>query len=163
MSFSVFDQWAREWGFPAEAVADLVARLTVAEGGVGGASESAVQSEIRLIASRRGDMALWRNNSGALEDKQGRPVRFGLGNDSAVANKRMKSADLIGLQRVVIGPEHVGQTFGRFVSIEVKRPGWKPSARDERDQAQANWAATVAAFGGVALRTSDPQTVKELK
>ena len=66
---NIFDQWAAEWGFPAEAVADLVARLTVTGATEGGASESAVQSEIRLVASRRGDIALWRNNSGALEGR----------------------------------------------------------------------------------------------
>lgn len=106
-----------------------------------------------VAASQRGDLVLWRNNSGALTDDSGRLIRFGLGNDSAQANRRMKSADLIGIHR----------PSGRFVSIEVKRPGWKHSDASERDRAQAAWAATVAAMGGVALRVTSAESIKNLE
>lgn len=153
---TVLTQWAAVWGIPPAALQDLMGRLTadpyVATSGFG-RSEAAAQADIRLAASQRGDLVLWRNNSGALTDDTGRLIRFGLGNDSAQANRRMKSADLIGIHR----------PSGRFVSIEVKRPGWKHSDASERDRAQAAWAATVAAMGGVALRVTSAQAIKDLE
>lgn len=152
---TVLTEWAAAWGIPAPALQDLVARLTVADHllSEAGRSEAAVQADIRLAAAKRGDLVLWRNNSGALTDDAGRLIRFGLGNDSAQANKRLKSADLIGIHR----------GSGRFVSIEVKRPGWKHSDASERDRAQAAWAATVAAMGGVALRVTSAESIKNLE
>lgn len=152
---NVLTEWATVWGIPSAALQDLIARLTVADfqPSEAGRSEAAVQAEIRLAASQRGDLVLWRNNSGALTDDSGRLIRFGLGNDSAQANKRLKSADLIGIHR----------GSGRFVSIEVKRPGWKHSDASERDRAQAAWAATVAAMGGVALRVTSAESIKNLE
>ena len=152
---TVLTEWAAVWGVPPAALQDLIARLTVTDfqPSEAGRSEAAVQADIRLAASQRGDLVLWRNNSGALTDDAGRLIRFGLGNDSAAANKRMKSADLIGIHR----------PSGRFVSIEVKHPGWKHSDASERDCAQAAWAATVAAMGGVALRVTSAQAIKDLE
>lgn len=152
---NVLTEWATVWGIPSAALQDLIARLTVADfqPSEAGRSEAAVQAEIRLAASQRGDLVLWRNNSGALTDDTGRLIRFGLGNDSAQSNRRMKSADLIGIHR----------PSGRFVSIEVKRPGWKHSDASERDRAQAAWAATVAAIGGVALRVTSAQAITDLE
>ena len=151
---TLLTQWAAVWGIPPAALANLTACLTLADfqPSEAGRSEAAVQADIRLAASQRGDLVLWRNNSGALTDDAGRLIRFGLGNDSAAANKRMKSADLIGIHR----------PSGRFVSIEVKRPGWKHSDASERDRAKAAWAATVAAMGGVALRVTSAQSIRDL-
>lgn len=152
---TILHDWAQAHAIPPAALNDLIARLTVADyaPAEAGRSEAAVQADIRLAASQRGDLVLWRNNSGALTDDAGRLIRFGLGNDSAQANRRMKSADLIGIHR----------PSGRFVSIEVKRPGWKHSDASERDRAQAAWAATVAAMGGVALRVTSAQAIKDLE
>lgn len=152
---TVLHDWAAAHRIPPAALADLIARLTMADHlpSEAGRSEAAVQADIRLAAAKRGDLVLWRNNSGALTDDAGRLIRFGLGNDSAQANKRLKSADLIGIHR----------GSGRFVSIEVKRPGWKHSDASERDRAQAAWAATVAAMGGVALRVTSAQAIKDLE
>ena len=152
---TVLHDWATAHRIPPAALADLVQRLTAADylPSEAGRSEAAVQADIRLAAAKRGDLVLWRNNSGALTDDAGRLIRFGLGNDSAQANKRMKSADLIGIHR----------PSGRFVSIEVKRPGWKHSDASERDRAQAAWAATVAAMGGVALRVTSAESIKNLE
>ena len=152
---TVITEWAAVWGVPQAALQDLIARLTMADHAPAeaGRSEAAVQADIRLAAAKRGDLVLWCNNSGALTDDAGRLIRFGLGNDSAAANKRMKSADLIGIHR----------PSGRFVSIEVKRPGWKHSDASERDRAQAAWAATVAAMGGVALRVTSALAIRDLE
>jgi hypothetical protein len=54
---------------------------------------------------------LWRNNTGALVDQQGRFVRFGLCKGSS---------DLIGLRSVVVTPEMVGQRLAQFVALEIK-------------------------------------------
>ena len=152
---TIITEWATVWGVPQAALNDLIGRLTMADHlpSEAGRSEAAVQADIRLAAAKRGDLVLWRNNSGALTDDAGRLIRFGLGNDSAQANKRLKSADLIGIHRGT----------GRFVSIEVKRPGWKHSDASERDRAQAAWAATVVAMGGVALRVTSASAITELK
>ena len=152
---TVLAEWAAVWGIPPAALADLTARLTLSEHPTAeaGRSEAAVQADIRLAASQRGDLVLWRNNSGAYQNDQGQWVRYGLNNESAQQNKRMKSADLIGIHR----------PSGRFVSIEVKRPGWKHSDASERDRAQAAWAATVVAMGGVALRVTSAQAIKDLE
>ncbi len=152
---TLFHDWASVWGIPPAALADLTARLTLADfqPSEAGRSEAAVQADIRLAASQRGDLVLWRNNSGAYQNDQGQWVRYGLNNESAQQNKRMKSADLIGIHR----------PSGRFVSIEVKRPGWKHSDASERDRAQAAWAATIEACGGIARRVTSAQAIKDLE
>jgi len=156
---NMFEVWAADWGIPTLAVDDLRQRLTwqsLPDNGIDGPeagdlSEAAVQSRVRLEAGRRSDVMLWRNNVGAMEGTDGRVVRFGLANDSAAVNKRMKSADLIGIHRRVITAADVGATIGQFVSVEVKRHGWTPGKTpDQRTQAQTQWAALVQAYGGVA-------------
>jgi hypothetical protein len=75
-------------------------------------SEHEIQQRIRL-ACGRGPVRLWRNNTGALVDQQGRFVRFGLCKGSS---------DLIGLRSVVVRPEMVGQRIAQFVALEIKAP-----------------------------------------
>lgn len=113
-----------------------------------GASESDVQARVRLAASRAGDV-LWRNNSGVLKDDRGVPVRFGLCNESEKLNKHAKSSDLIGVKRVTVTPEMVGQTVGVFWAVEVKRVGWKYKGTD-REAAQLRFIEAVVAMGGCA-------------
>lgn len=113
-----------------------------------GASESDVQARVRLAASQAGDV-LWRNNSGVLPDARGVPVRFGLCNDSEKLNKHAKSSDLIGVKRVVVTPEMVGQTVGIFWAVECKRAGWKYKGTD-REVAQLRFIEAVVAMGGCA-------------
>ena len=112
-------------------------------------NEASVQSIVRLEAARRG-WQLWRNNVGVLLDAKGRPVRYGLANDSKAVNQNVKSADLIGIRPVIVTPGMVGQIIGQFVSIECKHEGWRPSMTDEHEQAQARWAELVLLAGGYA-------------
>lgn len=102
--------------------------------------ETDIAARIRLNASRVG-VTLWRNNSGAMKDAQGRWVRFGLGNDSKTLNAAMKSSDLIGITPA-----------GRFVAFEVKRPDWHwDMARlDKHERAQWAFIAHVLRNGGIA-------------
>jgi hypothetical protein len=71
-------------------------------------SEHEIQQRIRL-ACGRGPVRLWRNNTGALVDRQGRLVRFGLCRGSS---------DLISLRSLEITPELVGQRIAQFVALE---------------------------------------------
>ena len=73
-------------------------------------SEHEIQQRVRL-ACGRGAVRLWRNNTGALVDQQGRFVRFGLCKGSS---------DLIGLRSLEITPELVGQRLAQFVALEIK-------------------------------------------
>ena len=112
------------------------------------ASESYAQSLVRLEAARTPGVWLTRNNVGVLpHPDNGRPVRFGLANESAAQNAVLKSADLIGWRSVLITPAHVGQTLAVFLSREVKRPDWRYAGTD-RERAQAAWIELVRAAGG---------------
>ena len=110
-------------------------------------SEAAVQQNIRLQASEQDDL-LWRNNQGACYDESGRLIRYGLGNDSAQVNKRIKSSDLIGITKIVVTPEMVGQVIGVFTAIEVKASTWKLRPNDERVAAQKRFIDVVREYGG---------------
>jgi hypothetical protein len=87
------------------------ALASLATGGMASSpSEHEIQQRIRL-ACGRGPVRLWRNNTGALVDQQGRFVRFGLCKGSS---------DLIGLRSLEITPELVGQRLAQFVALEIK-------------------------------------------
>jgi hypothetical protein len=116
--------------------------------------EAVVQAEVRMEASRLGKR-LWRNNVGVLPDQNGRPVRYGLCNDSKAVNTEIKSADLIGLEPVLITQEMVGTTIGRFLSREVKAANWKWSGT-KREMAQLAWANIVNGLGGNAAIVTGP-------
>lgn len=143
-----FDEWAIRWNLPAQALTelasieyDLVSEQTYQSG-----SEQGVQARCMLEASKRGGR-LWRNNVGVLLDSRGVPVRYGLANTSKRVNENFKSADLIGIRPITIGPEWVGYTIGQFVSLECKKPNWTYTGKG-RETAQMNWAQLVRGLGG---------------
>lgn len=146
----ILAEWAAAWGVSPLAMADLQTRVLgldappPSEASVGG--EAAVQAAVRLEASRAG-CRLWRNNVGAGYTEDGSFLRWGLANDSAAINARVKSADLIGIRPRVIAPEDVGKLIGQFLSREVKAPGWRYRGT-EREVAQVAWANIVNALGG---------------
>lgn len=146
---SILHEWAAAWGIPAAAVADLQMRIVSPQVSAPskGVSEAAVQAAVRLEAGQK-RVLLWRNNVGALLDKRGIPVRYGLANDSAQMNAHIKSADLIGIRPVLITQAHVGTTIGQFVSREVKEVGWRFNPGDQHERAQLTWAELVTAAGG---------------
>lgn len=118
-------------------------------------SEAAVQAEVRIRAAELG-VRLWRNNVGVAEDKTGRPIRYGLANDSPQMNKRLKSSDLVGWIPKSIFRDDLRErgykTFGVFLSAECKHEGWTndPLRYSEREKAQAAWIALVIEGGGIA-------------
>ena len=97
-------------------------------------SEHEIQQRIRL-ACGRGTVRLWRNNTGALVDQQGRFVRFGLCKGSS---------DLIGLRSLEVTPEMVGQRLAQFVALEVKTESGTVSPE------QRAFLQLVQQLGGVA-------------
>jgi hypothetical protein len=97
-------------------------------------SEHEIQQRIRL-ACGRGPVRLWRNNTGALVDQQGRFVRFGLCKGSS---------DLIGLRSMVVTPEMLGQRIAQFVALEIKAPQGVVSPQ------QQAFLRLVQELGGVA-------------
>ena len=83
-------------------------------------SEARVQQEIRLASIVTGSNLL-RNNVGALLDKRGVPVRYGLANESKAQNEKLKS----------------------------KADGWVYTGTG-REVAQKRWIDLVLAAGGLA-------------
>jgi hypothetical protein len=86
---------------------------------------------------------------GALFNKTGALVRYGLGNDSKAVNKKLKSSDLIGITPVLITEAHIGCTMGVFTSIEVKEAGWSYH-NTQHEQAQSAWINLITGLGGKA-------------
>lgn len=112
-------------------------------------SESAVQSLTRQAFAYVGPV--FRNNVGACEDKTGRQVRYGLGNDSAQLNAQIKSSDLIGITPVLaFVPSRGWQTLGVFTALEIKASDWRFSPGDERAVAQKRFHDIVRQAGGYA-------------
>ena len=97
-------------------------------------SEHEIQQRIRL-ACGHGPVRLWRNNSGALVDQQGRLVRFGLCKGSS---------DLLGLRTLEITPDLVGQRLAQFVALEIK------TARGVVSPEQRAFLDLVEQLGGLA-------------
>lgn len=120
-------------------------------------SEAYVQSIVRLEAPAKG-VKLWRNNVGVLIDKTGRPVRYGLANETEKLNKEFKSGDLIGWRPRLVTLEEVIDAGGQiliaqFVSRECKRADWTPAPPTDRErfaheEAQRKWARLVNDAGG---------------
>lgn len=119
------------------------------------ASEARQQSLVRLEAPKY-DVWLTRNNVGVLPNPDtGRPVRYGLANESPAQNKVVKSADLIGFRKRVILPADVGTTIAQFVSRECKAEGWKFKGT-ARELAQQRWRDFINTNGGDAAFASGP-------
>ena len=100
---------------------------------MGRSNEHIVQNQIRLALST-GPVRLFRNNTGALKDQNGRLVRFGLCTGSS---------DLIGWTTIEITEEHLGQKIAVFTAIEVKDRGTPTDA-------QMRFLERVQSSGGLA-------------
>ena len=112
-------------------------------------SESAVSQHAQYALTQAGGYAM-RNNVGVAFDHTGRPIRYGLMNESKKTNEQYKSADLIDCIPITIQPHHVGRTFGLFVALETKESKWKLSHKDNHAQAQLNFLNLIRRNGGAA-------------
>jgi len=114
--------------------------------------EQKASEAVRLRAAAWG-VKLMRNNSGVLPDVTGRPVRFGLGNESKRINEKLKSGDYVGWTPVTITPEMVGKTIAVFTNIEVKAKGFKQRehyVEKSREFAQNKFNKLVLSTNGCA-------------
>jgi hypothetical protein len=104
--------------------------------------ENPIQKRI-LLACSRGNTRLWRNNCGALQDKRGRWVRFGVASPGG--------SDLIGWTTVKIRPEDVGKEFAVFTALEVK------TAKGRVKKEQQQFIDNVQLSGGIGaiVRSAD--------
>lgn len=102
--------------------------------------ETSVLKDLMGYANSKGCL-LMRNNSGAYQDRTGRWVFYGLGNEGR--GRSIGSSDLIGPMPIIITSEMVGQKLGVMVCAEVKiaDPHSKPTA------GQLNFIAAMQAAG----------------
>lgn len=112
-------------------------------------SEHEIQQRIRL-ACGRGTVRLWRNNTGALVDQQGRFVRFGLCKGSS---------DLIGLRSLEVTPEMVGQRLAQFIALEVKTVNGTVSTEQ---RAFLQLVQQLGGLGAVCRSIEEARTVLDL-
>jgi hypothetical protein len=110
-------------------------------------SEAAIQQDIRLALGQCPGIKTFRNNVGAIKDRNNRLIRYGLATGSA---------DLIGWQSVVITEAMVGQRFARFLSVEVKTPTGRLSPEQE------TWRQAVQKAGGIAVVARSVDDIKFL-
>ena len=149
-----FEQWAKEWNIPPEAIQHYYARMRedISSEDTTAKSEAGVQKRERLRAANTGGI-LWRNNVGACVDERGNFIRYGLANDSKVMNERIKSSDLIGITPIVITSAMVGTRVGIFTAKETKTPGWHYTGTD-REVAQQRYLDIVVGCGGIGVFVS---------
>lgn len=156
-------QWQLKHGVSGPALTDLIALLTAPADITPDTTEDAEKSEayaqqaIRLEAPKHG-VRLYRNNAGAGSDDNGNFFRWGLGNDTAAMNKKIKFPDLIGITPVLVTTQHVGQRLGVFTGVEVKAPGWRYMAT-EREVAQLAAHQLILSMGGLACFATKPGDV----
>lgn len=135
-------------------------------------TESVIQQEIQMYAAQF-QCNLMRNNSGALPDKDGRYVFYGLGNVSKSSGKLSKSSDLIGVLPMFFfnGRFYLceaGQKYdpailiGRFIAVECKKSNWCFNPKDEREQAQLNFINLMKSRGAIAGFCASVQDFKQL-
>lgn len=110
--------------------------------------EQVIQQQIRLDIGISPEVRLFRNNCGTATDpRTGNFIRYGLSPGSS---------DLIGIRKVTITPDMVGQTIGVFTSLEVKTDTGRPSTD------QKKWLSMVTAFGGIAGVARSPQDARRI-
>ena len=145
-------EWAKRHGVSPQAIQELMVVFNLYPPHSSDMSEAAIQTRVRLEASRDGAL-LWRNNVGVLQDERGVPVRYGLCNESKQQNQTVKSSDLIGIKPVLITQDMVGSTIGQFMAREVKKGGWHYTGTG-REIAQLKFMEVVNAKGGDAKFTT---------
>lgn len=96
--------------------------------------EAKTVADVRAQLSH-GDVRLYRNNVGVLQDKTGKFVTFGL---------CVGSSDLIGYRSVTVTPDMVGQKVAIFAALEGKDERKMPT------EVQRRFMVAVKEAGGIA-------------
>lgn len=154
------EEWAHRWNVPEVALRELagVPAFEPVEPSRPVTSEGGVQALVRLEAARAGVWA-WRNNVGGGTLDNGSFVRWGLANDSAALNARLKSSDLVGFRRRLILPADIGSYLAQFWARECKPPGWKFTGTP-REKAQLRFITLIQSNGGDAAFANAEGSVK---
>lgn len=97
--------------------------------------EKDIQQLVRLKASQLGAI-LWRNNQGAYKTKEGHYIKYGVCNPGG--------SDLLGIFK------------GKFLAIEIKQPGKKPTPE------QQLFLDVVNKNGGIAAVITNPDQLEEI-
>src|SRR3990167_1538414 len=105
--------------------------------------ETSLVKLIQVALSELG-VRLFRNNVGALKDKSGRWVQFGL---------CPGSSDLVGWRTITVTPAMVGKKVAIFCAIEVKGKGSK--THPKRLEEQKRFIEPVSMSGGLAMFTDN--------
>lgn len=121
--------------------------------------ESDLSKTIQTTALSQFKSKLFRNNSGAMKDKTGRHIRFGLANVSKKLWDNFKTSDLIGYTCVVVTPDMVGKTLAVFTAVEVKTTTAK---KDARYKAQEKFIEQVNRDGGIASMVNSVESLKKM-
>lgn len=149
MELHFMTAWANRWGVNPQALHELAFLCQQENDYKGpvlpGDDEDAAQSEVLAAGGNYG--LLMRNNVGALKDATGRLVRYGLMNETKDRNTKFKSSDVIGLYRVTITPDMIGQTIGQFWAVECKPRAWRFSGT-AHETAQLAFGNLVRSYGG---------------
>tara|TARA_B100001778_G_scaffold313809_1_gene298546 strand:+ start:700 stop:1044 length:345 start_codon:yes stop_codon:yes gene_type:complete len=111
-------------------------------------NEAYVQNKIRLAVGS-GDVRLFRNNTGALMDQNGRLVKFGLCKGSS---------DLIGFRSITITQDMVGSKVAIFSAIEVKDKG--KTTVDQKNF--LNIINNSGGYAGVARNINDAKQILDI-
>ncbi len=109
--------------------------------------ETEILQRIRLGVGDIPHARLFRNNTGRLQDAQGRWVEFGL---------CVGSSDLIGWTTLEITPDMVGQRVAVFTAVEVKTPTGRVKPEQE------NFIARVREAGGRAGIARNPDEARDI-
>lgn len=114
-------------------------------------AETPIMQKIRLAIGGRPGVRIFRNTVGALQDRFGHWIVYGLCKGSS---------DLIGWTSVVVTPDMVGRRVAIFTAIEVKVPGSR--TEPDRLKDQQSFIERVQADGGRAGFASDPVTAARI-
>lgn len=109
--------------------------------------ETAIQNEILCAIGAQDHTLIWRNQVGkfrAIDD----PRRI-------VSVGTRGSADILGICRVPITPDHIGMALGVAIAIEVK------TATGRMSPVQARWAQAWQARGGAHCIARSPADARE--
>ena len=111
-------------------------------------SEKAAQNETLLALGSRGDVRVWRQNTGVAWVGDSYNWR---GRTLIITNARplytglcTGSSDIIGIRRLAVTRNMVGDDVGLFCAVEMK------SARGNPTKEQRSFLDCIATFGGLA-------------
>jgi hypothetical protein len=144
-----YEEWAMRWALPPQAIQELMLITARTQEPLSGHSEEVVAAECRLELGKHGIITM-RNNVGVLEDINGRPVRYGLCNETKAMNQALKSSDDILAIPYVVKPHDVGRTIGRIGGLEYKKRNWVFTGQG-REAAQSNFHRMLNSIGGIGL------------